>query len=227
MSVKELQGSFFFPTTYDLPPAAHLRVSQCPCISTHTYIYTQTAAGHTHTQATQKLWIGCNNWSRWQGRNIIHSHGVSCHRWQADINIPQPLCQGLMAVHHATVTHRTGVHTHTDGTGTFTGIARSLMEMEERVRGGQEATGDGCRYFWISMFTFAQINRFLQKIQPTLANTTLRTTHNTHFDSSGAYASSCLAVLFSTLLKTLQFFFSFSFFPQTHLVLRQSGAWHL
>lgn len=79
----------------------------------HTHTYTHKQQQDTHTQATQKLWIGCNNWSRWQGRNIIHSHGVSCHRWQADINIPQPLCQGLMAVHHATVTHRKGVHTHT------------------------------------------------------------------------------------------------------------------
>lgn len=175
----------------------HIRLVSCcspqgvtiPLNSPHTHIhtYTQTAA-HTLTQATQKLWIGCNNWSRWRGRNIIHSHRVPCHRWQEDINIPQPLCQGLMAVHHATVRHtgRVYTHTHTRGTGTFTGIARSLMEMEGRVRWGQEATGDDRWYFWISMFTFAQINRFLQKIQPTTANTSLCTTHNTHFASTKA-----------------------------------------
>lgn len=212
MSVKELQGSFF-PTTYDSPPVVHLRVFQC-----HTHPPTHTNSS-THTSTTQKMWIGCNNWSRWQSRNIIHSHGVSCHRWQADINIPQPLCQGLMAVHHAMVTH-----THTHGTGTFTGIARSLMEMEERVRAGQEATGDNRRSFWISMFTIVQINRFLQKIQLTPADTNLCTTHNTLLASTKA-VHACLPdslCCFPFCSKTQS-----PFSPQTHLVPRQSGPWHL
>lgn len=95
------------------------------------HVSPHTLSGQTHTTL---LWIGLNNWS--QCRDIIHPQRVSCHCWQADINIPPPPHQGLMAVHQAAMRH-----TNSPWPGVYTQCwhFRWNREMGEN-KGGQHAT---------------------------------------------------------------------------------------
>lgn len=147
---------------------------------------------------------------------------MSCHCWQADINIPQPLHQGLMAVHQAamrhTGPHRPGVDTHS--VGTFIGIARSLMEMGKEKSGRTRSHMRQTRILCFSMFTWAKIHRFIHKIPPTHLKSaykfTFKCTHTVcayFFFLSQTEAlpkklstAMCLAVLCSTLLKAKLFY---------------------